>query len=178
MRGSVGIRSSRCSPSIVRFPAAERPRTDASKRDQWLTRYWPRRGQFIRPLSKPGACRQSPAARRALKDLPVLDAGGVHGEKLGINRPRAEPRRPRSCPGCVRKVAGYGWPGLVANECALGAWVRIPRLPLAWPLKTPEPDGQATGCNPVEVGSTPTGVSRAMGPSLVMNIGQINLIRN
>ena len=26
-------------------------------------------------------------------------------------------------------------------------------------VKTPEPDGQATGCNPVEVGSTPTGVS-------------------
>ena len=25
--------------------------------------------------------------------------------------------------------------------------------------KTLEPDGQATGCNPVEVGSTPTGVS-------------------
>ena len=26
-------------------------------------------------------------------------------------------------------------------------------------LRTLEPDGQATGCNPVEVGSTPTGVS-------------------
>ena len=25
---------------------------------------------------------------------------------------------------------------------------------------TLEPDGQATGCNPVQVGSTPTGVSR------------------
>ena len=25
--------------------------------------------------------------------------------------------------------------------------------------QTLEPDGQATGCNPVEVGSTPTGVS-------------------
>ena len=27
---------------------------------------------------------------------------------------------------------------------------------------TLEPDGAATGCNPVEVGSTPTGVSRIM----------------
>ena len=26
-------------------------------------------------------------------------------------------------------------------------------------VPTLEPDGQATGCNPVEVGSTPTGVS-------------------
>jgi hypothetical protein len=26
-------------------------------------------------------------------------------------------------------------------------------------LKTLEPDGEATGCNPVEVGSIPTGVS-------------------
>src|SRR5262245_31114691 len=44
---------------------------------------------------------------------------------------------------------------------------------LCWPIpgqerrpKTLEPDGQATGCNPVEVGSTPTGVSfrQAAGP--------------
>ena len=26
-------------------------------------------------------------------------------------------------------------------------------------MSTLEPDGQATGCNPVQVGSTPTGVS-------------------
>ncbi len=31
-----------------------------------------------------------------------------------------------------RKAAGYGWPGLVANECARkGVRVRIPRLPLS-----------------------------------------------
>jgi hypothetical protein len=31
----------------------------------------------------------------------------------------------------LRKVAGYGWPGLGANECALrGMGVRIPHLPL------------------------------------------------
>jgi hypothetical protein len=29
---------------------------------------------------------------------------------------------------------------------------------------TPEPDGQATGCNPVQVGSTPTGVFLVTGP--------------
>jgi len=31
-------------------------------------------------------------------------------------------------------------------------------------VMTLEPDGQATGCNPVEVGSTPTGVSLARPP--------------
>ena len=31
--------------------------------------------------------------------------------------------------------------------------------------KTLEPDGPATGCNPVQVGSTPTGVSDAAGPT-------------
>ena len=30
---------------------------------------------------------------------------------------------------------------------------------------TLEPDGTATGCNPVQVGSTPTGVSDAAGPT-------------
>ena len=31
----------------------------------------------------------------------------------------------------LRKVAGYGWPGLGANECArMGVRVRIPCLPL------------------------------------------------
>ena len=37
-----------------------------------------------------------------------------------------------------RKVAGYGWPGLGANECArMGVRVRIPCLPLIFP------DGEA-----------------------------------
>ena len=31
--------------------------------------------------------------------------------------------------------------------------------------KTLEPDGTATGCNPVQVGSTPTGVSEPAGPT-------------
>jgi hypothetical protein len=31
---------------------------------------------------------------------------------------------------------------------------------------TLEPDGQATGCNPVQVGSTPTGVFRALSLAL------------
>jgi len=38
--------------------------------------------------------------------------------------------------------------------------------------KTPEPDGQATGCNPVEVGSTPTGVSRGGPPAAVRFSGK------
>jgi hypothetical protein len=37
-------------------------------------------------------------------------------------------------------------------------WVRFPARTL-FQQKTLEPDGQATGCNPVEVGSTPTSVS-------------------
>ena len=32
---------------------------------------------------------------------------------------------------------------------------------------TLEPEGQATGCNPVEVGSTPTGVSLKQGPLML-----------
>src|SRR4051812_11874880 len=36
-------------------------------------------------------------------------------------------------------------------------------------IATLEPDGQATGCNPVQVGSTPTGVSRG-GPRAAVQV--------
>jgi hypothetical protein len=43
----------------------------------------------------------------------------------------------------VRKAAGYGWPGLVASECARkGVRVRIPRLPLDRSTEPSECDGR------------------------------------
>jgi hypothetical protein len=47
-----------------------------------------------------------------------------------------------------------GWNGLAKNCVDVSARRNDFTL-----MMTLEPDGQATGCNPVEVGSTPTGVS-------------------
>ena len=46
---------------------------------------------------------------------------------------------------------------MARDPAKVEGWVRFPArtFPLCLTL---EPDGQATGCNPVEVGSTPTGV--------------------
>ncbi len=53
------------------LPAAERPRTDASKRDQWLTRYSRAVGKNLGPFFETWGVPTSPAAREALKDLPA-----------------------------------------------------------------------------------------------------------
>jgi hypothetical protein len=92
---------------------------------------------------------------------------------------------PRECAGCTAvfeaagpgSIPGRGIEGQARQEYVLGV-CRIRTRPCEGrgPGSIPgediddstlEPDGQATGCNPVQVGSTPTGVSKK--PRLLAN---------
>ena len=53
------------------LPAAERPKTDAQKRDQWLVRFSKLTGKNLGPFFQAWRIETSPAARAAVQDLPV-----------------------------------------------------------------------------------------------------------
>lgn len=54
-----------------RLPAAERPKTDDEKRDQWLTRFSRTVGKNLGPFFQAWGVPTSEAARASIKDLPV-----------------------------------------------------------------------------------------------------------
>lgn len=74
--------------------------------------------------------------------------GGDPGSTPGGSTPV-----PRTSAGRGRKVAGYGWPGLVASECAReGVRVRIPRLPLDAFDRQGRPPGRGLRLQPGRTG--------------------------
>ena len=104
-------------------------------------------GQRSVPLAVPARVPRSFASRSEVPQHPVEPSANHRASVRGNHRPplATPPRRDHFSPR-ARLPKGHGCrPGSIPGEDT--------------EILTLEPDGTATGCNPVEVGSTPTGVS-------------------
>ena len=110
-----------------------------------------------RPLGCAGFARDPPKVVDQVRFLARALFQSVPRECVGRTAV-FEAARPGSIPGRGTSFASCPWGVTDSHTTLRRSWTRFD----SWRghhFSTLEPDGQATGCNPVQVGSTPTGVS-------------------
>jgi hypothetical protein len=125
-----------------------------------------------RPLGCAGFARDPPKVVDQVRFLARALFQSVPRECVGRTAV-FEAAGPGSTPGWGTSFASCPWGVTDSHTTLRRSWTRFD----SWQghhFSTLEPDGQATGCNPVQVGSTPTGVSasfvRRKGKVLVFDL--------